>query len=86
VCYAEIVAARNITLSLPDDLIRKAKMHVAQRNSSVNALVRKLLEEALSDESRTRAAADELLAIAARGPYFDRDPRSVRRDEIYERR
>jgi plasmid stability protein len=80
------MAARNITLSLPDDLIRKAKVHAAQRNSTVNALVRKLLEEALSDDRRTRAAADELLAIAARGPYFSRDPRSIRREEIYERR
>lgn len=80
------MAARNITLSLPDDLIRKAKTHAARRNSTVNALVRQLLEDALSDERRTRAAADELLAIAARGPYFDRDPRSIRREEIYERR
>ena len=78
--------ARNITLSLPDDLIRKAKVHAAQRNSTVNALVRKLLEEALSDDRRTRAAADRLLAIAERGPYFKRDPRSVRREEIHERR
>ena len=61
-------------------------MHAAQRNSTVNALVRKLLEEALSDDRRTRAAADKLLAIAGAGPYFERDPRSVRREEIYERR
>jgi|HubBroStandDraft_1064217.scaffolds.fasta_scaffold01030_16 plasmid stability protein len=80
------MAARNITLSLPDDPIRKAKVHAAQRKSTVNALVRKLLEEALSDDRRTRAAADEPLAIAARGPYFNRDPRSIRREEIYERR
>ncbi|MGO4880578.1 MAG: DUF6364 family protein [Bryobacteraceae bacterium] len=80
------MAARNITLSLPDDLIRKAKVHAAQRNSTVNALVRKLLEEALSDDRRTRAAADKLLAIAASGPYFERDPRSIRREEIHERR
>jgi len=80
------MAARNITLSLPDDLIRKAKVHAAQHNSTVNALVRKLLEEALSDDRRTRAAVDELLTIAARGPYFNRDPRSIRREEIYERR
>jgi hypothetical protein len=38
------MGARNITLSLPDDLTRKAKVHAAQRNSTVNTLVRKLLE------------------------------------------
>jgi hypothetical protein len=52
----------------------------------VNALVRKLLEEALSDDRRTRAAADRLLAIAEHGPYFKRDPRSVHREEMHERR
>jgi hypothetical protein len=41
VCYAKVVSARNVTLSLPDDLIRKAKVHAAQRNSTVNALVRR---------------------------------------------
>jgi len=81
-----MAAARNITLSLPEDLIRKAKVHAAQRNSTVNALVRKLLEEALSDDRRTRAAADQLLAIAKRGPYFERDPRSIRREQIHARR
>jgi hypothetical protein len=60
-----MAAARNITSSLPDDLIRKAKVHAAKCNSTVNALVRKLLEEALSDGRRTRAAAGRLLAIAA---------------------
>ena len=80
------MAVRNITLSLPDQLIRKAKVHAAQRSSTVNALVRKLLEEALTDDRRTRAAADQLLAIAERGPYFERDPRSIRRDEIHDRR
>jgi plasmid stability protein len=81
-----MAAARNITSSLPDDLIRKAKVHAAKCNSTVNALVRKLLEEALSDGRRTRAAAGRLLAIAARGPYFDRDPRSIRRAQIHARR
>jgi hypothetical protein len=64
----------------------KAKVHAAKCNSTVNALVRKLLEEALSDGRRTRAAAGRLLAIAARGPYFDRDPRSIRRAQIHARR
>jgi len=52
----------------------------------VNALVRTLLEHALTDDRRTRAAADMLLAIAGCGPYSERDPRSVRREEIRERR
>jgi len=79
------VPASNITLSLPSELIRKAKLCAARRNSTVNALVRKLLEDTISEDQRTRAAADRLLDIAERGPYFERDPRSISRDEIYER-
>jgi hypothetical protein len=81
-----MAAARKITLSLPGDLIRRAKVHAAQRNSTVNALVRELLEQALSGDRRTRAAADRLLEMAARGPYFERDPRSICREQIHARR
>lgn len=40
------MASRNITLSLPDDLVRRAKVLAAQRDSSVSDVVRELLEQA----------------------------------------
>jgi plasmid stability protein len=76
---------RNITLSLPTDLIREAKVYAARHDTTINAVVRGLLQEALLPESRAVAAAKRLLAIAARGPYFTIDPRSIKREEIYER-
>ncbi len=77
---------RNITLNLPADLVRRAKVYAAERDTSVNAVVRELLEEKLDPNARAWAAAQRLLEIAARGPYFTIDPRSISRDELHERR
>lgn len=77
---------RNITFSLPADLVRQAKVYAAEHDITVNALVRELLREALIREGRARAAADRLLALADRGPYFTADPGSIRREELHERR
>jgi len=40
------MATRNITLSLPDDLVRRAKVLAAQQDTSVSALVADLLRRA----------------------------------------
>jgi plasmid stability protein len=77
---------RNITLSLPTELIRKAKVYAAEHETSVNALVRELLQNALESDSRARTAAERLLALANEGPYFAGDPGSISREEIHERR
>lgn len=77
---------RNITFSLPADLVRQAKIYAAEHDTTMNAFVRQLLQEALSRDSRARAAADRLLALADRGPYFTTDPSSIRREELHERR
>ncbi len=77
---------RNITFSLPVELIRRAKIYAAEHNTTANAFVREVLEEALSRESRACAAADRLLALADRGPFSAVDPGSIRREELHERR
>ena len=79
------VNLRNITFSLPPDLIRQAKVYAAQHDTTMNALVRELLQEALVRDDRARVAAERLLALAAQGPYFTTDPASIRREDLYER-
>jgi len=79
------VVNRNITLSLPSDLVRQAKIYAAEHDTTINSLVRELLREKLSREARARAAADRFLAIAERGPYFTIDPGSICHEELYER-
>jgi plasmid stability protein len=80
------MANRNITLSLPVDLIRQAKVYAAQHDTTVNALVRELLQEKLSPEERARAATKRILEIARNGVSSPVDPGSIRREEIYEER
>ncbi len=76
---------RNITLSLPVDLIRQAKVYSAEHDTTINGLVRDLLHETLSKESRAQKAAQRFLEIAERGPRSTADPASIRREELYER-
>jgi plasmid stability protein len=85
-CTLLYVETRNITFSLPADLLRQAKVYAAEHDTTINTLVRQLLQETLEREGRVRAAADRLLALADRGPYFTADPGSIRREELYERR
>ena len=80
------MVTRNITLSLPVDLVRQAKVYAAEHDTTINSLVRELLQEALIRGGRARIAADRLLARADKGPYFTSDPSSIRREERYERR
>jgi plasmid stability protein len=80
------VTTRNLTLNLPVDLIRQAKVYAAEHDTTVNALVRELLEEKVTAEARSRVAADRFLQLAARGPWSPVDPASIRREDLYERR
>lgn len=84
--YTYSVANRNITLSLPTELVRKAKIYAAEHDTTVNAFVRELLQDVLSRESRVRAAADRFLAHAGQAACSDVDPGSIRREELHERR
>jgi plasmid stability protein len=74
------VENRNITFSLPVDLVRQAKIHAAEHDTTINALVRELLQDRLTREGRVRAASQRLLALAERGLCFTADPESIRHD------
>lgn len=60
---------RNITLSVPEEIYRKAKIRAAELDTSVSALVRGFLEEVARTESdfeRRRRLQDEVLATVTR--------------------
>ncbi len=46
------MSTRNITLSLSDELVRKAKVLAAQRETSVSGLVGSLLSQLVGDVER----------------------------------
>lgn len=77
---------RNITISLPADLVRAARIFAAERDTTLNSLLREMLEEKLKKEGRMRAAVERMLEIAEHGPRSHVDPTSFRREELYERR
>ena len=74
---------RNITLSLPPELVQHAKILAAKRNTSVNALVRESLERIVKSEDEYEAAAKRIMAAAETGLY--RLPKAKwRRSDLYE--
>ncbi len=73
---------RNLTLSLPVDLIRSAKVLAARRGTSVNALVRESLEGMVRSEDTVQDALQRILASSAEGLYRTR---KVSREELHER-
>jgi plasmid stability protein len=76
---------RNITVSVPDDVYRRARLRAAELDTSVSAMVRDFLAEVgerESDFERRRRLQDEVLATVERFTAGER----LRRDEVHERR
>lgn len=75
----------NLTLSVDDDVLRRARIRALEEGTSVNALVRDYLVRLAHDASQ-RTALEEFLAIAeashaSSGP----EGRQWTRDELYDR-
>ncbi|MBS1849084.1 MAG: ribbon-helix-helix protein, CopG family [Actinobacteria bacterium] len=75
---------RNVTLSLPDDLVRRAKVLAAQRDTSISALVRGLLDQLVGDGTSYDTAWRDEEAFMAGGPLRIGD-RRITRDEAHHR-
>ena len=74
---------RNITFSLPQELIRKAKVVAAERDQSLNALVRESLASVVEARDRSRRAGERLLRKSRSGLY-EIPPGSWDRAALYE--
>lgn len=73
----------NLTLSLDDELLQKAREAALREHTSVNALVREYLERYVDARSRRMEALDALDALADRADSASRGPWS--RDSLHER-
>lgn len=76
---------KNLTVSLPDDVYRRARIKAAERDTSVSALVRELLSELADDESdfeRRKRLQDEVIASIRGFRAADR----LTREEIHDRK
>lgn len=75
---------KNVTVSLPDEVYRKARLKAAERDTSVSALVRDLLTEIATEESdfeRRKRLQDEVIASIKEFRAGDR----LTREEVHGR-
>jgi len=81
-CYSDTV--KNLTVSLPDEVYRLARVKAAERDTSVSALVREFLTQLAQEESdfeRRRRLQSEILAEISNFSAGDR----LTRDEVHDR-
>ena len=77
---------RNITLSLPEEVLREVKIVAARKGTSVSALLAGALSELVERESGYAAAKERSLAVLGRGMELGTGG-EIRwsRDELHER-
>ncbi len=75
---------KNITVSVPDDIYREARVRAAERGSSVSALVSEYLRSLTDREAEvSRLAAQQRQVVAGIDRFRARD--RLERDELHER-
>lgn len=77
---------QNVTLSLPKDILRKAKHIAIDRQTSLSGLLAKTLEEIVHQEEAYQQAKQRQLSAMKKG--FDlglKGKRTWARDELHER-
>jgi hypothetical protein len=77
------MANRNITLSMPEELIRKAKIESAKRDLSISALVREALERELRAHDEGKKALRRFLSLAKKNP-IEMPEKLWKREDLYE--
>jgi hypothetical protein len=78
------VARRNLTVQLDEEIIRRARLLAAQRETSVSGLVARQIEQLVTDDARYDAARRRALAVLRRGYHLGGGPLPTRA-EIHER-
>lgn len=79
-------ATQNVTLAIPKDILRKAKILAVQRNTSLSGLLTQTLVEMVSHEEGYEQARQRNLAMLQKG--FDLGTQGSitwRREELHER-
>jgi len=80
--YSETV--KNVTVSLPEEVYRKARIKAAERNTSLSSLVREFLESLADDEGEFKRLERLQEDSYAKIERFEAS-RRVTREELYRR-
>lgn len=84
-CYTTAMATKNITLTLPADVVHRAKVAAAMRDTSVSALVADYLCELAEDTEPYEHAWREEQRVMRQGLDMRVGEVSWTRDEVHER-
>ena len=77
---------QNITLSLPKDLVRKAKLIAVERQTSISGLLKEFLTEAVAHEDRyAKARSRHLEALRGGADLSTRGAVGWSREDLHER-
>jgi plasmid stability protein len=75
----------NLTITLDDELLKKARVKAAESDTSVNAVLREYLEEWTGSVAARKRAIEEFVEGAKRSQASS-EGRKWTRDELHERR
>jgi hypothetical protein len=78
-CYTPYVKSQNITLKLPSETIRKAKIVAAGRGASISALMTAKIEELVGEDARYLAARRRALEWLSQGWHLGGGPSTTLR-------
>ena len=77
---------QNVTLAVPKDILRKAKLLAVRRNISLSRLLTEALEELVEGEEEYESARRRHLAILEQGLDLGTGGRATwRREDLHER-
>ena len=66
-CYSAAVPTQNLTLKLPVETVRKAKIVAAERGTSISALVIEKIDELVGEDAQYQAARRRALEWLKQG-------------------
>ncbi|MDQ3460625.1 MAG: DUF6364 family protein [Deinococcota bacterium] len=74
----------NLTITIEDDLLKRARIRAVEQNTSVNAVLRDYLEQYAGLKARREAASQAILALSKTAQSEHSGERWTR-DELHER-
>ena len=73
----------NLTLTIDENLLRKARILAVERNTSVNAMVREFIEKTVAQTQEQTSKADQFAALVERAKFRSSGKRETRQ-EMYD--
>ena len=72
----------NLTITVDEELLKRARLRALREGTSVNRLLRERLESYVEDDRRRRRAIRELLRLS-RSARSGSEGRKLRREDVY---